>query len=481
MLLVCQQLIMSDLKLLLLKNFPFEPTPGQTALVIRLSEFFEDTEKRKLFVLKGYAGTGKTTFTNALIRSLAVVQYKYSLLAPTGRAAKVLGNYTQQQAQTIHRKIYQVKHDKFGKTQSVLKENKHTNTLFIVDEASMIGNSETEGDSAYSQNNLLDDLFQFVYSGKNCLLMFIGDVAQLPPVKLAISPALNVDYLRFEYGIKLYAHELKDVVRQQKDSGILLNATALRILINRGETMPVLKAVGFDDVQSLYGNDVEEAFSNSFDPKHVDDNIVICRSNKQANRYNQFIRNNYLGQTDEISAGDQLMVLKNNYFWLPDDSDAGFIANGDVIEIRSLLNIEEHFGFRFADARIKLIDYPDEEELVVKLLLDTIYAETPALSSDDSRKLWDEIFASYDKEKNIKEKMEHVRGSEYYNALQVKFAYAVTCHKAQGGQWKNVFVDQGYMTEENYTTEHLRWLYTAVSRATEKLFYVNFDEKFFRK
>lgn len=472
---------MSEFNKLLLKNFPFEPTPGQAELAMQLANFFEESERRKLFVLKGYAGTGKTTFTNTLIKSLPAIQYKYVLLAPTGRAAKVLGNYTQQQAQTIHRKIYQVKHDKFGKSQSVLKENKHTNTLFIVDEASMIGNSEMEGDSGFSQNNLLDDLFQFVYSAKNCLLMFIGDVAQLPPVKLTISPALNVDYLRFEYGMSLYTHELKDVVRQQKDSGILLNATALRILIKRGETLPVLKANGFDDVHSLYGNEVEEAFSNAFDPKHLDDTLVICRSNKQANRYNQFIRNNYLGQTDELNAGDQLMVLKNNYFWLDDSSEAGFIANGDVIEIRSLLNIEEHYGFRFADARIKLIDYPEEEELVVKLLLDTIYAETPALSSADNRKLWDEILATYENEKTIKQKMENVRGNEYFNALQVKFSYAVTCHKAQGGQWKNVFVDQGYMTDEKYTQEHLRWLYTAVSRATENLFYVNFEEKFFRK
>lgn len=471
----------SNLKNLLLKNFPFEPTPGQAALVDRLVVFMNDTNKRKLFVLKGYAGTGKTTFTNTLIKSLPDVHFKYVLVAPTGRAAKVLASYTGKQANTIHKKIYNIGHDKAGRAVTNLKENKHTNTLFIVDESSMIGNSETDGESSFGQRKVLDDLFEFVYSGKNCFMLFIGDTAQLPPVKLVLSPALDVDYIAFEYNVSVFTHELKDVVRQQQDSGILLNATALRILIKRGDKDPVLKAFGFDDVHCLNGNEVEEKLSTAFNSKHIDESIVICRSNKQANRYNQYIRTNFLEQTDEVSSGDQLMVLKNNYFWLADDSEAGFIANGDVIEVKSVMNIEEQYGFRFADVRIKLVDYPNEPELVVKIMLDTIHTETPALSGENSRKLWDEIFASYHKVKSMKAKMDHVRGDEYFNALQVKFAYAVTCHKAQGGQWKNVFVDQGYMTEESYTTEHLRWLYTAVSRATEQLYYVNFDEKFFRK
>lgn len=470
-----------NLSSILLKNFPFEPTAGQGQLMHRIAHFLNDTNKRKLFVLKGYAGTGKTTFTNALIKSLPDVNLKFVLLAPTGRAAKVLASYTNREASTIHRKVYRVAHDKAGRAVNTLKENKHTNTLFIVDEASMIGNSETEGDSFFSQRKLLDDLFEFVYTGKNCFLMFIGDTAQLPPVKLNLSAALDIDYLSFEYNTVVFTHELKDVVRQQKDSGILLNATALRILINRGDKEPVLKAVGFDDVQCLNGNEVIDELTNKFNFKSLDDSIIICRSNKQANRYNQHIRNTILEQTDEISAGDQLMVLKNNYFWLGEDSEAGFIANGDVVEVKSVLNIEEQYGFRFADVRIRLVDYPDEPDLDVKIILDTIHADTPALNNADSRKLWDEVLAGYEKVKNVKERMDNVRGNEYFNALQVKFAYAVTCHKAQGGQWKNVFIDQGYMTEENYTTEHLRWLYTAVSRAIDKLYYVNFDDKFFKK
>ncbi|MEO8151408.1 MAG: AAA family ATPase [Bacteroidia bacterium] len=471
----------SKLKELLHKNFPFQPTVGQSQLVDHLVVFMNDKSVRKLFVLKGYAGTGKTTFTNTLIKSLPELNFKYVLLAPTGRAAKVLANYTNRQAFTIHKKIYNIAHDKAGRAVTSLRENKHTNTLFIIDEASMIGNSETDAEASFGQRKLLDDLFEYVYSGKNCFMMFIGDTAQLPPVKLNISPALDIELLGFDYNTHVFTHELKDVVRQQKDSGILLNATALRILINRGDKEPVLKSVGFDDVQCLNGNEVMEQLANSFNTKNADDAIVITRSNKQANRYNQYIRNNLFEQTDEISAGDQLMVLKNNYFWLGDESEAGFIANGDVVRVKSVQNIDEQYGFRFADVRIKLVDYPDEPELDVKILLDTIYAETPALSNTDSRKLWDGIFAGYEKVKSMKARMDEVRGNEFFNALQVKFAYAVTCHKAQGGQWKNVFVDQGYMTEESYTTEHLRWLYTAVSRATEKLYYVNFEDRFFRK
>ena len=471
----------TDLKKILIKNFQFEPTAGQAQLVDQLVLFMNDSSKRKLFVLRGYAGTGKTTFTNTIIRSLPEINFKSVLLAPTGRAAKVLANYTGREASTIHRKIYRMAHDKTGRAITSLKENKHTNTLFIVDEASMIGNAETDSESLFSQGKLLDDLFEFVYSGKNCYMMFIGDTAQLPPVKLILSPALDTSYLGFEYNMVVYTHELKDVVRQQKDSGILLNATALRILISRSEQFPVLKAAGFDDVQCLNGNEIMEELSAKFNTKPADDSIMICRSNKQANRYNQHIRNVILDQPDELSAGDQLMVLKNNYFWLDEDSEAGFIANGDVIQVKSVLNIEEQYGFRFADARVKLVDYPDEPELDVKLILDTLYTETPALSSADSRKLWDEVLAGYEKHKSIKTRMEKVRGNEFFNALQVKFSYAVTCHKAQGGQWKNVFIDQGFMTDESYTTEHLRWLYTAVSRATEMLYYVNFEERFFRK
>lgn len=461
--------------------FQFKPTASQAELMEVLPHFFALKETRKLFVLTGYAGTGKTTFTNALIKTLADDKVKTILLAPTGRAAKVLAGYTQKPAQTIHRKIYQLKTESNGKTYSVLKENKHTHTLFIIDEASLIGGAETEVDSLFGRQSVLDDLIQYVYQGKNCLIMFIGDTAQLPPVKLQLSPALDFEHLKFNYAMTVMQHDLRDVVRQQKDSGILLNATALRILINKGQQLPVLKAVGFDDVFTIHGHEASMLIAEKFNHKNPDESVVICRSNKQANRYNQFIRNQVLDQFEEISAGDQLMILKNNYYWLDDDSEAGFIANGDTIEVKAVLNIEEAYGFRFADIRMALIDYPDAPYLDVKILLDTLTAETPALPMHDSKKLWDALLHSFEKIKSNRARIEAVKSSAYFNALQVKFAYAITCHKAQGGQWPTVFIDQGFMTDDNYTTEHLRWLYTAVSRASSQLYYINFEDRFFKK
>ncbi|MBL7926369.1 MAG: AAA family ATPase [Bacteroidia bacterium] len=472
---------MQSFKTKLQHHFPFEPTASQAALMDILPDFFALKTVRKLFVLTGYAGTGKTTFTNTLIKALADDKIKTMLLAPTGRAAKVLAGYTQKNAQTIHRKIYQLKTDSGGKSYSILKENKHSNTLFIIDEASLIGGAEIESETLFGRQSVLDDLIQYVYQGKNCIIMFIGDMAQLPPVKLQLSPALDIANISFNYNMEVMSHELRDVVRQQKDSGILLNATALRILINKGLHLPVLKAVGFDDVFTLTGNEIGDVIAEKFNNKNPDDSVIICRSNKQANRYNQYLRNRVFDQFDELSAGDRLMILKNNYYWLDADSEVGFIANGDTIEIKAVLNIEDAFGFRFADIRMALVDYPEAPYMEVKILLNTLYSETPALSYNDSKKLWDTLLKNHEKIKSNRARIEAVKSNAYYNALQVKFAYAITCHKSQGGQWPNVFVDQGFMTDESYTTEHLRWLYTAVSRASSQLYYINFEDRFFKK
>ncbi|HQV00522.1 MAG TPA: ATP-dependent helicase, partial [Bacteroidia bacterium] len=354
-------------------------------------------------------------------------------------------------------------------------------TLFIIDEASLIGGAEIESETLFGRQSVLDDLIQYVYQGKNCIIMFIGDMAQLPPVKLQLSPALDIANISFNYNMEVMSHELRDVVRQQKDSGILLNATALRILINKGLHLPVLKAVGFDDVFTLTGNEIGDVIAEKFNNKNPDDSVIICRSNKQANRYNQYLRNRVFDQFDELSAGDRLMILKNNYYWLDADSEVGFIANGDTIEIKAVLNIEDAFGFRFADIRMALVDYPEAPYMEVKILLNTLYSETPALSYNDSKKLWDTLLKNHEKIKSNRARIEAVKSNAYYNALQVKFAYAITCHKSQGGQWPNVFVDQGFMTDESYTTEHLRWLYTAVSRASSQLYYINFEDRFFKK
>jgi exodeoxyribonuclease V len=460
---------------LLLQQFPFETTEGQKTLLNKLSEFILGKNADHIFIIKGYAGTGKTTIVRSLVQSLPALNGKTALLAPTGRAAKVLSNYTNKPAFTIHKKIYHKKPVYDGGFAFTLQQNLHTNTIFIVDEASMISNT-----GGLNGSSLLDDLVNYVFNGNNCKLILIGDTAQLPPVGLDVSPALDLEFMKATYYFQVDSFELQEVVRQTKDSGILTNATSIRNQIKKNENLkPHFELMGFKDTQRLNGYELEDALNDAYNKYGAEDSMVICRSNKRANIFNQQIRARIRWQENELSTGDYLMVVKNNYFWLPEESKAGFIANGDIIKLTSVGKIQEMHGFRFADVRIKMIDYPDEPEMDTRLLLDTIMSEAPALSQADNKRLYESVLQDYSDVADRRMRMKKVKEDPFFNALQVKFAYAITCHKAQGGQWPCVFVEQGYLTDEMINTEYLRWLYTAVSRATEKLYLVNFNKEFY--
>jgi len=465
---------------ILLQSFPFETTPGQRVLFTKLSEFILNKNSDQIFVLKGYAGTGKTTTVRSLVQSLPALGGKTVLLAPTGRAAKVLSNYTGKQALTIHKKIYYRKPDNDGGMAFTLQQNLHTNTIFIVDEASMISNSGGLTGGSFGSSSLLDDLISYVFNGNNCKLIFIGDTAQLPPVGLDVSPALDIDFLKASFYFQLDWHELTEVVRQSENSGVLTNATAIRNQINNNANVkPHFQLEGFKDIVRLGGDELEDALNSAYSKYGAEDTMVICRSNKRANIFNQQIRARIRWQENELSTGDFMMVVKNNYFWLPEESKAGFIANGDIVQLTSIGKMQELHGFKFADVRIRMIDYPDEPELETRLLLDTIMSEAPSLSQEDNKRLYNSVSADYSDIADRRLRLKKVKEDGFFNALQVKFAYAVTCHKAQGGQWPCVFVEQGYLTDEMINKEYLRWLYTAVSRASEKLYLVNFNKDFF--
>jgi ATP-dependent exoDNAse (exonuclease V) alpha subunit len=468
---------------ILLDSFPFETTSGQRTLFIKLSEFILNKNSDQIFVLKGYAGTGKTTIVRSLVKSMPAVNGKTVLLAPTGRAAKVLSNYTEKQALTIHKKIYYRKPESSEGLAFTLQQNLHTDTIFIVDEASMISNSGgLNNNGMFGGGSLLDDLISYVFNGNNCKLLFIGDTAQLPPVGLDVSPALDIDFLKASYSFQLDWFELTEVVRQAGDSGILTNATEIRNQIkNKTGNKPHFLLEGFKDVIRLGGDELEDALNSAYSKYGAEESMVICRSNKRANIFNQQIRTRIRWQENELSAGDLMMVVKNNYFWLPEESKAGFIANGDIIQLTSIGRIQEIHGFRFADVRMRMIDYPDEPELETRLLLDTIMSDAPALSQEENKRLYESVSADYADIADRRLRLKKVKEDGFFNALQVKFAYAITCHKAQGGQWPCVFVEQGYLTDEMINTEYLRWLYTAVSRASEKLYLVNFNKDFFEK
>ena len=466
---------------LLLKKFPYHPTSGQEELVLRLASFLNTPEENSLFIIKGYAGTGKTTIISSLVEVLPLIKQRSVLLAPTGRAAKVLSHYTGKKAFTIHKKIYAIRTSKDGSVKLALRKNLHKNTIFVVDEASMIQDSSApEKDKLFSYHKLLEDLFFYVYNGEDCRLLLVGDTAQLPPVGLDISPALDLEYLKKNYKVVAGEYELKEVVRQSLESGILFNATIIRNKIQEKSKMFPLFEIGrHSDVERITGNELEDALNHAHSVFGLENTIVITRSNKRANIFNREIRNRILFRDNEISTADLMMVVKNDYYWLPPDSEAGFIANGDIIEILRIRKIEEMYGFRFADVTIRLLDYPEEYEIDVKLLLDTIMAEAPALTYESWKKLYNEVLQDYMDIPNKRQRLEKVSNNPYFNALQVKFAYAMTCHKTQGGQWQAVFVDQGYITDKHINKEYLRWLYTAISRATKKLYLVNFQERFF--
>tara|TARA_R110002050_G_scaffold109796_6_gene221213 strand:+ start:2912 stop:4351 length:1440 start_codon:yes stop_codon:yes gene_type:complete len=464
---------------LLKEKFPHEPTFKQNLALEDIATFVLSTEKENVFLLKGFAGTGKTTIIGTIVSNLWNTTMKTVLMAPTGRAAKVMSNYSNTQAFTIHRKIYFPKKQSGGGVQFVLAPNKHRNTIFIVDEASMI--PDTPADSKLFENgSLLDDLIQFVYTGHGCKLILIGDTAQLPPVKLDLSPALDANKLALNYNKEVHVLELDEVVRQAQDSGILYNATNLREQLQSEFFDDFKFDVGSfkDIVRLIEGNEILEAIEDSYATNGKEETAFIVRSNKRANLYNENIRQRILYLENEISVGDYMMVVKNNYFWLKPTSEAGFIANGDIIEVLEIFAIKELYSFKFAEVKVKMVDYPNQQPFETVLLLDTITAEAPSLPYEDGNRLYQEVMKDYEHETSKYKKFLAVKNNKYFNALQVKFSYAITCHKSQGGQWDTVFVEQPYMPN-GLDKEHMRWLYTAVTRAKNKLYLIGFKNDFF--
>lgn len=457
-------------------NFLYKPTFEQEKAIKNLSDFLFSPKKDEIFLLKGYAGTGKTSLVGALVKTLDGLGQKCVLLAPTGRAAKVFAHYAGHAAFTIHKKIYRQRAFSNEQDNFSLNDNLHQHTLFIVDEASMIANEGLSG-SVFGTGRLLDDLVRYVYSGEGCRLMLIGDTAQLPPVGEEESPALSPDMLR-RYGLEVCEAKLTEVVRQMQDSGILWNATALRRFIAEDDffSLPAIRVEGFPDIRVIGGNELIETLTECYDRVGMDETMVVCRSNKRANIYNKGIRNMILYREEELESGDLLMVAKNNYFWTEGNKDLDFLANGDIAEVRRVRRERELYGFRFADVVLRWPDYNDLE-LEVTLLLDTLHADTPALPKEQSDRLFYSVMEDYADISVKRERMKKLKSDPHYNALQAKYAYAVTCHKAQGGQWKRVFLDQGYMTEDMLTPDYFRWLYTAFTRATETLYLVNWPQE----
>ena len=466
---------MSEIKLIekLKLNFSHKPNSEQNKILLKLVDYITTLGNRSIFLLKGYAGTGKTTLISALVKSLPSIGKRSVLLAPTGRAAKVLAKYSKKKSSTLHKKIYWIRTTKNGNTFITLKENLHTNTIFIVDEASMIPEDAKDG---INKRSLLEDLIKYVYEGIDCKLILIGDTAQLPPVNLDISPALDENNLDKKYQKQIIHQELKKVVRQEKNSMVLENATNLRELIEGNiKKLPKIK-LNQEVVRISSGDELQEYIEKSYGNSGVENTTIICRSNKRANQYNDRIRSEILWQEDIISAGDVLMVVRNNYFWLDEKSEAGFLANGDIIEVTRIKEIIERYGFKFAKASIRLMDYENENEIDTILLLDTINSESPSLKYDEYKKLYTEVGLDYKGQKDINKK---IKENEFFNAIQIKFGYSITCHKAQGGQWKNVFIDIGYFKKEMLDKNYLRWLYTAFTRSTENLYLIGFNNEFF--
>ncbi len=454
---------------------PYTPNREQRVLLHNLADFILDERGDSLFLLRGYAGTGKTSLVGALVKTLTQLQRKVVLLAPTGRAAKVFARYAAHPAYTIHRKIYRQKSYSPDMEGFLIGDNLAKHTLFIVDEASMIANAAGEG-TVYGSGRLLDDLVEYVYSGEGCRLILLGDTAQLPPVGQEQSPALDATLLR-GYGLQVLEYELREVARQATESGILYNATRLR---ENMEALPLpcprLLLDGFPDVESLSGEYLVERISDSYDRVGLDETIVITRSNKRANIFNQGIRNQILYREEELTAGDLLLVAKNNYFWGREYKEVDFIANGDVARVVRVSRQTEMYGFRFADVQLY---FPDLEiEIEAKILLDTLSSDSPSLTREQQESLFSQVMADYYDVTTKREKMKRLKVDPWFNALQVKYAYGVTCHKAQGGQWKHVYIDMGYIRQNVVSLDFYRWLYTAFTRATEKIWLVNIAEEF---
>ena len=452
-----------------LELLPYEPNQGQVEAFAAFAHFLFYGDERSVLLLNGYAGTGKTSLMGAVVQALSRRNIKVVLLAPTGRAAQVLSEYSQRTALTIHRKIY--RQDSYLSDGFSLAENKHTSTVFIVDEASMISNSQADM-SMFGSGRLLDDLVAYVYNGQGCKLMLMGDGAQLPPVGQSESPALNSEVMS-RYGLTVYDVTMTQIARQAADSGILQNATLVRQILTSGQLVaPKLELSQYPDIEAITGEFLLETLSDCYDRDGIEDTIVITRSNKRATLYNRGIRNTILYREEELSAGDMLIVSKNNYYWAKDYDNIDFIANGDVMRVRRVWGeVEVAYGLHFANVTVELPDHNDVE-MDVKIVIDSLQSDTPALTLLQSERLYTEVLdeCTGNKRERYKQMKEH----PYFNALQVKFAYAVTCHKAQGGQWKNVFVDMGsIMPEALSTADFLRWLYTAITRARNKVYLIN--------
>lgn len=462
----------------ILSHFEFEPSKDQNILIEKLGEFLSD-EQKHIFILKGYAGTGKTTILSALVKSLAEFEINTVLLAPTGRAAKVFSAYSQTNAYTIHKEIYALQDRNDEKLRFVVSKNENKNTIFIVDEASMISNASQGKNSIFGSGNLLDDFIKYVFSGKNCRLILSGDTAQLPPVGLSNSPALERTTIE-AYGKEVIEYQMTEVIRQAFNSGILYNATKLRQMIaddTFGST-PHFELDGFDDIQRINGMDLIDSISTSYSNIGIENTIVVTRSNNRANRYNQGIRSSVLYREDLIGRDDRIMVVRNNYLWPLLNQQKGFIANGDIGIIDNIRNFETEYGLDFADAEIYFSDL--DMYIEAKIMLSTLNVDTPALPEDTNTELWQKIQTMYlETEANRKKAYQKIRKDPHLNALQIKYAYAVTCHKSQGGQWDEVYIDYSYISDDRLNKEYYRWLYTALTRAISKVYLVNFPDKFF--
>ncbi|MCX6302028.1 MAG: AAA family ATPase [Bacteroidia bacterium] len=462
----------------LCKNLGNTPTDDQSEALKRIASYITENSNDVIFLLTGYAGTGKTSVISTIVRTLELLRMRSVLLAPTGRAAKVLGSYSGRQAFTIHKKIYRQKSSKDGMGSFILDRNIHKDTYFIVDEASMISNISSDT-SLFGSGKVLDDLIEYVYSGTDCKLILVGDSAQLPPVGSILSTALDLKALE-EYGFGLRSAELKQVVRQSETSGVLMNATRVRLQISENNLVhPSMDCVNFKDMIRLSGEALIDELSASYGTCGLEGTIIVVNSNKQANRYNQGIRNRIFFREEEISPGDMVMVVKNNYFLVEEDEEGpGFIANGDIAEIKKIRKYEERYGFRFAEMTLYFPDYDFEVES--KVIMDVLHLDTPALPAEKNRELFQNVLADYLYIRTRRKQYEAVRKDPWFNALQIKFAYAVTCHKAQGGQWERVFIDQGMFNRNEITIDYLRWFYTALTRSTDRVYLVNFSENWFK-
>lgn len=457
-------------------NFGFSPTDSQHRLIRAMARFLLSDKPHCLLMVKGYAGTGKTSMVNMLVKTLGMLRMRSVLLAPTGRAAKVLSGYTGENAFTIHKKIYFRQQSPSGKMHFVPAKNLHKNTVFVVDEASMIG---WENYSSPGGGNLLLDLFTYVFNGQNCRLILIGDGAQLPPVGSVESPALDLKFLKSEFTLTAALCELTEVMRQKEESGILELATDMRACIEEQgglEKLP-LNLPSQPDVVQVFGNDLQDCLEDVFATYGTEGAVIVSRSNKRCNQFNREIRARVFFREELVSAGDYVMAVKNNYHWINAESKAGFLANGDVMEVMRIGQEVSRHGFNFVHASVRLVDYPSEPHSEMVLWTDSLFVDAASMSRADWEKLYNSVLEDYADLPTKKERREAVKKDPYYNAVQIKFAYAVTCHKAQGGQWPAVIVDQGYVTEDMIDVEYFRWLYTAVTRASEKLYLLNFSDR----